>query len=266
MFEDSDEPRAEQGNTPKQRAEEKGEELRMFAELAAVFEGPRKFDAELLTDLTPDAARELQQSIGRLEKQRLPPHHLFIPDTGYAKGRELLSLNEKFSTNDYHIHRRPGETHILRLLAGEEVDMYYTRLQAHFDAGLAGFVEDERSAHAWRNDPKTTAFLETLESFNWNLPERYARPLIREHGIIALSTQIIDEVNIELITDQIMNRPPADLVGQASAPNSDPDAEAPSDADRAWFFKLFFLRGLIEKEERILLYTFLQKTDDSFDF
>jgi hypothetical protein len=52
---------------------------------------------------------------------------------------------------------------------------------------------------------------------------------------------------------------PAELVGQASAPS-----EAPTERDRAWFFKLFSLRGEHKQTERMCFFTFLQKADDTF--
>jgi hypothetical protein len=51
---------------------------------------------------------------------------------------------------------------------------------------------------------------------------------------------------------------PAELVGSASVP---PDE--PTDQDLAWFFKLFALRGMVEAEERMCFFTYLQKSDDS---
>jgi hypothetical protein len=70
MYEEPSEEPIESAADPQTRAKEKADEFRMFAELAAVFEGPRKFDAALRPDLTPALARDLQQSIGRLEKAR----------------------------------------------------------------------------------------------------------------------------------------------------------------------------------------------------
>ena len=37
------------------------------------------------------------------------------------------------ATNDYHIHRRPGEVMIVRWLQGDQVETFYERFQAHFD-------------------------------------------------------------------------------------------------------------------------------------
>ena len=53
----------------------------------------------------------------------------------------------------------------------------------------------------------------------------------------------------------------AELVGAASAPPED----APTEQDLAWFFKLFSLRGVIDGAEHMCFFTFMQKTDDSFD-
>ena len=62
--------------------------------------------------------------------------------------------------------------------------------------------------------------------------------------------------------DHIMGLPSAQLVGPASAP---PD-EAPTEQDRAWFFKLFSLRGKKDDVEQMFFFTYLQKAEDTFDF
>ena len=58
MFDEPEEQEqpAERPADPAQRAKEKSEEFRMHAELAAVFEGCRKFDAELRPGLDPELA------------------------------------------------------------------------------------------------------------------------------------------------------------------------------------------------------------------
>jgi hypothetical protein len=53
-----------------------------------------------------------------------------------------------------------------------------------------------------------------------------------------------------------MNVPASEIVGAASAPPDDP-----SERDRAWFFKLFSLRGIKEGIEQMFFFTYLQKTD-----
>ena len=47
---------------------------------------------------------------------------------------------------------------------------------------------------------------------------------------------------------------------------SAPPEDQPTESDRAWFFKLFSLRCVVEGEERMCFFTYLQKSDDSFDF
>jgi hypothetical protein len=51
----------------------------------------------------------------------------------------------------------------------------------------------------------------------------------------------------------------AEVVGRASAPPEDGATEQ----DRAWFFKLFSLRGVIDGVERMCFFTYLQKGDES---
>jgi hypothetical protein len=82
----------------------------MHAELAAVFEGKRKFDAELRPTVDANLAREIQRTVATLEKSKLPDLPIISPDASDA-ARELLEFpkTRQFSTNDYHVHRRPGE-------------------------------------------------------------------------------------------------------------------------------------------------------------
>ncbi len=76
--------------------------------------------------------------------------------------------------------------------------------------------------------------------------------------MFVLSTQTADEMDINHLCDFIMGVPAAEIVGPASAP---PDA--PTEQDRAWFFKLFSLRGMKEGVEQMFFFTYLQKSDDS---
>jgi hypothetical protein len=61
------------------------------------------------------------------------------------------------------------------------------------------------------------------------------------------------------LCDYVMGVPAAQVVGAASAP-----PEEPTEADRAWFFKLFSLRGMGEGKERMCFFTYLQKTDEGW--
>ena len=258
MFDEPEESPAERPLKPEDRAREKADEFRMHAELAAVFEAHRKFDVQLLPGLDPEVAREVQRTIGRLEKAKSADSPV-LPEASAADAAALLNLpnTRGLSTNDYHIHRRPGEVMVVRWLAGEQVDTYYERLQAHFDAALEGFREDERQAHEWKKDPQTLAYLAALDAVEVLMAERYLREPIRRHNLFVLSTQAADELNIAYLADHIMGVSAADVVGAASAP---PDE--PSEQDLAWFFKLFSLRGMHEGTERMCFFTYLQKADD----
>ena len=258
MFEEPEESPAEKPAQPAQRAWEKADELRTHAELAAVFEGCRKFDAEIRVGLDPDVARDVQKMIGRLEKARTPDHPV-LPETVLDDARRLLTLPDAkgLSTNDYHVHRRPGEVMIVRWLAGERVETFYERLQAHFDAGLEGTREDERQAHEWKQDADAAAYLEALDGVEVKMAERYLRDFIRQHNLVVLSTQAADEINIAYLCDYVMGVPAAEVVGARSAPPPDP-----SEKDLAWFFKLFSLRGMDGGVERMCFFTYLQKADD----
>jgi hypothetical protein len=163
------------------------------------------------------------------------------------------------STNDYHIHRRPGEVMIVRWLAGGEVETFYERLQAHFDAALEGFKEDERQALEWKRDPKVKAYLKALDGIEVKMADRYLRDHIRQHNLFVLSTQAADELNIAYLADPIMGVTPADIVGSASAPPDDP-----TEQDLAWFFKLFSLRGMKDGTEQMCFFAYLQKSDEEW--
>src|SRR3954465_2766241 len=105
MFDDPAEGPAEHPANPADRAREKSDEFRMHAELAAVFEGHRKFDAELLPGLDPEIAREVQRTIRRLEKAKSADSPV-LPEPSAADAAALLNLTHTrgLSTNDYHIH------------------------------------------------------------------------------------------------------------------------------------------------------------------
>ena len=262
MYEEPDEDSAERPADPAARAKDKSDEFRMHAEFAAVFEAHRKFDAELKAGLDPEVAREIQRIVGRLEKLR-PADTPLIPPEAAPDAEKVLKIpdTKNLSTGDYHIHRRPGEVMIFRWIAGEQVDRFYERLQAHFDAALEGVREDERQAHAWKQDPKTQAYLDALDALKLDMADRYLRNSIKQHDLYVLSTVTADEMDILHLADYVMGLPAADLVGPASAPPQD----APTDRDRAWFFKLFALRGNPDGAERMCFFTYLQKTEDTFD-
>lgn len=258
-----DEPESE---TPSERASgaetqarEKGEELRVHAEMAAVFEGVRKFDAQLVPGFDPELARQIQRGMGTLEKAKTPESPV-LPETAVPEATRLLALPQsaQISTNDYHIHRRPGETMIFRWLDGPQVEIFYQRLQAHFDAALDGVKEDERQENAWKKKQEADAYLAALDKIEIKMADRYLRQFIQSHYICVLSTQSADELNINYLADYVMGAPVRELVG-ASAP---PDE--PSDQDLAWFYKLFSLRGWVEGSERMCFFAYLQKSDDSF--
>ena len=261
MFDEPNEPPAEDSLNPADRAREKLDEFRMHAELAAVFEGPRKFEAQVLPGLDAQVARDVQKGIARLEKSKSADIPL-VPNEMAADARSLLSFPETrdLSTNDYHIHRRPGEVMIVRWLAGDEVETFYERLQAHFDAALNQYREEEKSAQAWKHDPATQAYLDALDGIELQMSERYLRDVIRKHRVFVLSTQSADEMDILHLCDYLMGAPPEEIVGRRSAP-----PESPTQQDRAWFFKLFSLRGISDGVERMCFFTYLQKSDDTFD-
>lgn len=260
MFDEPTEEPTEKALGPSERAREKADELRMHAELAAVFEGNRKFAANIMPGFDDELAREVQRGMARLEKSKSPDSPVLPPASG-SDAEVLLKVPQarEISTNDYHIYRRPGETMIIRWLAAEQVDSFYERLQAHFDAALGAYRDEERQAQAWKQDRQTLAYLEALDRLEVRMADRYLRDIIRKHRVFVQSTQTIDEINVAYLCDYVIGVPAAEIVGPASAP---PDA--PTEQDLAWFFKLFSLRGIVEDVERMCFFTYMQKSDESY--
>jgi len=262
MYDEPIEDPADRTNKPVDRALEKVNKFRMHAELAAVFEGVRKFDAQLYPGFDPQLARDIQRRIGKLEKAKSPDRPILPPQSA-PEAADLLNVwqTQDLSTGDYHIHRRPGEVMIFRWLQGDQVETYYERLQAHFDAAMEGCREDERQSLEWKKEEQTQAYLAALDAVKVKMADIYLRePIQKLKNLFVLSTQTADEINIAYLCDYIMNVPAAEVVGKASAP---PDN--PTDGDLAWFFKLFSLRGMREDVEQMLFFTFLQKSGDAFE-
>lgn len=259
MFDEPEESPQQRNFDPAQSAKDKTDEFRVHAEVCAVFEGPRKFDAEIHR-LKDDVARDIQKRMARLEKSKKPDSPILPPESA-ADAAALLNLSgtEKFSTNDYHISRRPGEVMIFRWLEGDQIDTFYERLQAHFDVAFDDFKHEQREMYGWKQDPKVTAFLEALDKVEVIMPDRYLRDIIRKHNVFVLSTLTADEMDILHLTETVMGLQATDIVGDASAPPDDP-----TESDRAWFFRLFSLRGLIDGKERICFFTYLQKADEQW--
>jgi hypothetical protein len=261
MFDEPEEQSSERIADPLQRAREKFDEFRMHAELAAVFEGCRKFDAELKPGLDADLARDVQKRIAKLEKAKTPDVPLIAPEAADDAGALLrLPTTNGLSTNDYHIQRRPGEALVIRWLSGDRVETFYDRFQAHFDAALKHYREEERQSKGWKQDADTLKYLEALDAFDVKMADRYLRQIIRQHKVFVLSTQTADEIDILHLCDYLMGVDAADLVGKASSP---PDE--PTERDRAWFFKLFSLRGIDADQERMCFFTYLQKAEETFE-
>ena len=259
MFDEPNERPAERSLDPLAAAREKFDEFRMHAELAAVFEGTRKFDARIIRDLGASLARDMQQSIARLEKSRAPDTPILPKPEPANEAARLLNLATAcgLSTNDYHVHRRPGEVLVVRWLAGDEIETFYERLQAHFDAALHQYRDEERQSHGWKQDPQTMAYLDALDKIDVRMSDRYLRDVVRQHNIFVLSTQAADELDILHLADYVMGVSAEEIVGAPSTP-----PEEPTERDRAWFFKLFALRGVCEGMERMCFFSFLQKASD----
>ena len=263
-------PPADRARDPALAAKEQADSLRMHAEIAAVFEGPRKFDAAVTPGLDPDLARDVQRTVGKLGNTIIKAGPV-LTGANAAEANRILDLptTHGLSTNDYHVHRRPGEVMVVRWLAGaEQADTFYQRLQAHFDAAFEAHKEDERQANGWRQDPAAAAYRTALDAITVDMPERYLRDAVRVARATVMSTLTADEMNIAYLCDHVMGVPAAELVGRASAP---PAGGEPKDADLAWYFKLFALRGPAPRGggaagERLCFFTFLQKATADDDW
>ena len=172
-----------------------------------------------------------------------------------------LPRARQVATCDYHVHRRPGEVMIIRWLAGEQVETFYERFQDHFDVALSTYRQEERSANEWRQDPPTLAYLDELDKVQQRMSDWYLRDVLRRHGLFAISTTTADEIDILHLCNHLMGVPASRLVGAASAPPED----EPTEQERAWFFKLFSLRGMTGGAERMCFFAFLQKTGEAWD-
>ena len=263
MFDDPDERKKDDlASAPDARVREKLDELRIHADLCAIFEGPRKFDAQLITDVDADLIRDIQQIIAKLDKSKKPGKPFLTPARALGASTLFESLEEQgVSTSDYHIHRRPGEVMILRWLKGAQVETFYKRLQAHMDVAITQTREDERQSLGWKNDPSTNEYLEKLDEAGLDMQQWWMRDLLRDHELATVRTQTADEINISYIADFIMGVGAAALVGEGFAPS-----EGAEESELAWFFKLFALCSMNEGIEHIVFFVFLQKSSDEFDF
>lgn len=261
MFDEPDESAKEKPLDPVQRAAEKSNEFRIHAEICAVFEGHRKFDAELRFGLDAEVARNIQKRIALLDKSKTPESPILPPKVAQDAAALLgFPKTGALSTNDYHIHRRPGELMIVRWLEDGQVDTFYERIQAHFDVALEQYREEERQTHEWKQDPRTLAYLDALDRIKDRLADRYLRDVIRKHRIFVLSTITADQMDILHLCDYVIGVPAGEIVGSAVAPPDEPTA-----LDRAWFFKLFSLRGMGDNAEKMCFFAYLQKAEDTFD-
>ena len=274
MYEDPDDaddtgeaPKPKRSADPATAAREQVDQLRLHAELAAVFEGTRKFDAHVRPNLDPDLARDVQRTMGKLGTGIIRDGPLLKGDAAADAARVLaLPDTPAISTNDYHVHRRPGEVMVVRWLAGaEQVDPFYQRLQAHFDAAFDAHKEDERQANGWRQDAAATAYRDALDAVTVDMPARYLRPQVKAGRATVMWTMTLDEMSIAFLCDGIMGVSPAEVVGRRDAPPTD---RQPTDADLTWYFKLFALRGPGpgKDDERMCFFTYLQKSSGDDDW
>ena len=155
---------------------------------------------------------------------------------------------------------------ILRWLAGAGVEQFYERYEAHFAAALDAFRRDERSANEWKGDERVDAYLDALDKIDRKMADHYLRAPIRKHGAFVLSTLAVDEMDITFLCDGLMGVPAAAVVGPNSAPAADVVGDEPGEGERAWFFKLFCLRGVRDGAEQMCFFTYLQRSNDEFGF
>jgi len=267
-FEDDDffddQPRRDDtASDPEVRAREAAEQLRIHCELAATFEGPRKFDDRVKTGLDVGTARDLQQAIGKLEKQKTPKLGPVLPQEAMEAARVVLEWpadHPGLDAGSYHVHRRPGEAILVRWLAGDRVGRFYDRVAEHFNVAHQQRLEDEKTELGWRQDEDDQKYLESFEKIEPQPDVWYLRKLLNQHGLLALSTLAVEEMDILHLCDHLMGIPAFKVVGEHNAP--DPDDPSPPESERVWYFKLFNLRGTVADTERMCTFAFLQRAGD----
>src|SRR4051812_19012055 len=100
MYEEPEESPTERATDPETRAKDKLDEFRMHAELAAVFEATRKFDAQIKPKLDPEIARDIQRTIAKLEKSRVTDTPVIAPESMSEAARILtIPAKHELSTN-----------------------------------------------------------------------------------------------------------------------------------------------------------------------
>lgn len=299
MFDDPDDASQSRRVGPEQAAAEKLEELRMYAELAAVFEGTARFGHAVRHDLPARVARQLQRGMVTLERARDGSVQL-IPPEQVPLAHELLRLHrlEQLTLCDYHGCGESGELHIARWVAGSDFDTVFERLQAHFESMLEGHIEEEREARGWRGDPYVSAYLAALERLKPDLPTRYLLPYLRSGAVPAcLSTHTVDNLSVSFLCSTVMQidapvlfAPWHNMTAEEAAeyfadidddeviasmlklgrePGSEPDDLPPVDlsalTDPPWlshYFKLFLLRGMVDQSLVACFYAFFQLVID----
>lgn len=261
MFDEPDEAPNERIIDPAAHAREKSDEFRMHAELAAVFEGPRKSGSEVHFDLEYEMARDLQKRFAGLARSKIADIPV-LPALSVGDAASLLSVpaTAALHVNDYYVYRRPGEVMIVRWIEGDQVESFYERFQAHFDAALDNYRQEQRQAHAWKQDARTQAYLAALDGIDTRMAQIFLRDMIREFKVFVLSTLTADELNLQYLAEDLMGLAMTDLATPALTP-----AFEPTQRDLAWFFKLFSLRGVEGPVERACFFAFLQKAEDTFD-
>jgi len=106
MFDEPTEDPIERAFNPADRVREKSDEFRMHAELVAVFEGTRKFDAAILPGLDPDLAREIQRTMGRLAKAKSVESPI-LPPPSVAEAAALLEFPKTRELSTKRLPRPP---------------------------------------------------------------------------------------------------------------------------------------------------------------
>ncbi|MEM6313887.1 MAG: hypothetical protein AAF743_07355, partial [Planctomycetota bacterium] len=203
--------------------------------------------------------KRVQQLVGTVHKGMDPKLGPLVTPNHVEDAATLLAMpdDEGLTTGDYHTRQGVGELLIGRWLRGDEVETFYERYQAHFDAALGHFRDEERSAFEWKGDEPTLAYLDALDDIEANIAEQQVRAAVKEHGVHALTTLTVGELDILYLVDHLMGVDVDDLLGDDSAL---PDE--PTEADRTWFLQLFSLRGLHAGNEATLLFAFLQQADE----
>ncbi len=122
---------------------------------------------------TPQLARDMQRAMGRLEKSKSPDSPV-LPGPRRRCGRPAEPSQSPRPVHQRLPHPSPARRSDDRPLAGQgdQVETFYERLQAHFDAALEGFRKTNGRPTNGSKTRKTLAYLAALDAIEVRMADR----------------------------------------------------------------------------------------------